>query len=89
MVRDRVRRVPVKARLGGTLYRDLGDKVEVIRIVRAVDESGRPVKFTAVSVEIEKHRPNELPHEAIKGREREVEEKIKNALRKRGYEVMG
>lgn len=78
----------MKARLGGTLYRDLGDRVEVVKVVRVVDENGKPVKFMAISVEIDKHYPNELPHETAKSKRREVEEKIKNALRKRGYEVI-
>ena len=78
----------MKAKLGGTLYRDMGDKVKVMRIVRVFDDNGNLVRFTVIGVDVDKQNPKKPPHEAVKGREREVEEKIKNTLRKRGYEVI-
>ena len=78
----------MKAKLGGTLYRDMGDKVKVMRIVRVFDDNGNLVRFTVVGVDVDKSNPKKPPHEAIKGREHEVEEKIKNILRKRGYKVV-
>ena len=78
----------MKAKLGGTLYRDMGDKAKVIRIVRVFDDRGNYVRFLAIGVDIDKANKHQPPHKAAKGREREIEEKVKSALKKRGYEVV-
>ena len=78
----------MRAKLGGTLYRDTGDKVKVMRIVRVFDDDGNLIRFTTIGVDIPKADPKKPPHETAKGREAEVEEKVKNVLRKMGYEVM-
>jgi len=78
----------MKAKLGGTLYRDMGDKVKVMKIVRVFDDNGNLVRFTVIGVDVDKPNPKKPPHEAVKGREREIEEKIKKILSKRGYGVV-
>jgi len=78
----------MKAKIGGTLYRDMGDKVKVMKIVRVFDESGKPLKFMVIGMDVKKRDKRQPPHVAVKGKKAEVEEKIKNALRKRGYEVI-
>ena len=78
----------MKAKLGGTLYRDMGDKVKVMRIIRVFDDDGNLVRFTVVGVDVEKTNKHQPPHEAVKGKDKEIEEKVKNILRKRGYGVV-
>ena len=79
----------MRVKIGGTLYRDMGDKVKVIKIVRVFDDDGNLIKFTAIGVDIRKASRRQPPHEAARGRDEEIEEKIKNILRKRGYGVIG
>ena len=78
----------MKAKIGGTLYRDMGDKVKVMKIVRVIDESGKLLKFMVIGVDVKKRGKQQLPHEAAKDKKAEVEEKVKNMLKKRGYEVV-
>lgn len=79
----------MKAKLGGTLYRDMGDKVKVMKVVRIFDDNGNLVKFTVIGVDVKKVNSKKLPHEIVKGREAMIRKKVKNILKKRGYEVIG